>query len=188
MSAEIFYEYDRMIDRLARLYSYGNCKPPLGLDEVSESGERLAKDDLLNFAIHSRRLLTIVGKVSLATSVQIPTFKFKDEGSKIEKVKSNSPLDVWRVINTIVHHEKLEILNSSFRIRLYTTGQVRDVDALRKNADSLIPLILVSSDQVRPFCFELREFVRIFYEHVADPLIEYLSDKGVYVELTMREI
>jgi hypothetical protein len=176
-----------MIDRLARLYSYGNSLPPIELDEVIERGERLAKDDLLNFAIHARRLLTIAEAIHLAPKAQVPTYKFGEEESKIEVIKSNSPVDVWRIINTIVHHDRLFFLNSSFAVRIYTLGKIDEGDFLRSNRDSMLPMIVVASDKVKPFSFELKEFVNIFYDGVVSPLVEFLSSKGVYVEMNIRE-
>jgi hypothetical protein len=185
---DILYEYDRAIDRLTRLHAYGNSLATKEQNEIIDRSEKLAKDDLLNLSIHARRLLTLSEGVDLAKKTKIPIAKFvKADDDKISIIEERSEFDLWRIINTIVHHDRLLILNSSFRVRLYVFPVPQEKINYMERAP-LFPAIAVGSDQVALICFMLARFVDLFYLEVIDPLIERLSDKQIYLEASMREL
>ena len=75
--AEILYEYDRAMDRLARLYLFANSAPSEDEIEIQERSERLAKDDLLNFSVHCRRLFEITKAFPLAKASEYQRVNLK---------------------------------------------------------------------------------------------------------------
>ncbi len=186
--AEIFYEYDRAIDRLARLYSFANSAPSDGETEIQERSERLAKDDLLNFSVHCRRLVDITKAFPLAKAVRIPTCRFeKKTNSLLERSTQKPGETVWKIINASVHHDIMQIWTSSWDVDTYVFS-IEPVKVLTTPRKRFRPVVILRSDKVKMICFELRIFVKKIGEEMFEPLVEALSSKGVYVELDMREL
>jgi hypothetical protein len=185
-ATEIFYEYDRMLDRLARLHSFGNSLPSSD-SELSERAERLAKDDLLNFSIHCRRLLTIAGQIKLASKAKVLSTKFVQGAHPANMMVEREPsTDIWKIINTIMHHDFLKVINSSFDVDLYIFNKGRE--ALGSPLTPLRPVVILKSDKVSFLGFKIATFVDLFCEEVLEDLVDALSEGGVYVEMDMREL
>ena len=185
--AEIFYEYDRAVDRLARLYSYANTLPSNADMELSERAERLAKDDLLTFAIHCRRLCEFTKVVPLAKSEKVPTCVFDMGPGGLIRANRKPGQSVWSIVNTAVHHTRLDIYTSDMEVELSVFG-ANVAEALAHSRRKFLPIVLVRSKGAGTICFELRKFVDCVCSGLVEPLIEALTTKSVFVELDYREI
>ena len=185
--AEILYEYDRAMDRLARLYLFANSAPSEDEIEIQERSERLAKDDLLNFSVHCRRLFEITKAFPLAKAIRIPTCKFEKNANSFIRRSSHKPGEtVWKIINAALHHDKMQIWTSSWDVDIRVFS-IEPVKALTTPRQRFRPVVILGSDKVKMICFELRVLVKEIGEEILEPLVEALSSKGVYVELDMRE-
>jgi len=183
----IFYEFDRAIDRLTRLYSFGYGLLPHDWGELCDRAERLAKDDLLNLAIHSRRFLTLAKAECLARNVEVPICKFTNDESGVKALAVRPGETIWRIINTIVHHDNLTIVDSSSTVKIQVYR--RPIwEVLSSGIEAMYPVVIVSSDQVPGIGFELRYFVLRLYFRVFEPVIETLSNSGIYLEADLRDL
>jgi len=86
-----------------------------------------------------------------------------------------------------VHYDLLQIWTSNWEVhsRIFAVEARNLFEISRKQ---MHPVVLLSSDKFKPFCFELKAFVKRVSEDFFDPLIDGLSDKEIYVEFHMREL
>lgn len=185
-NSEYIYEYDCVMECLARLHAYGNCSSSTDLGEIESWGERLVKSDLINFSIHCRRLLVLADKVSLAKNVNISWCVFHKNVSDVQIRESDHPVDVWSLVGVVLHHDCLYILSSDFDIRLYVFEM--GVDALlHRQGPYFPPILAVGSDKEDLICFELGKFVELVHGELIEPLVEELAKNKIFVERSIRE-
>lgn len=182
--AGITYEFDRAVDRLSRLYHFANSLPPD--DELATRGERLAKDDLLNFAIHFRRLLSLSDGIALAKNALVPMCSFRATFGGIARVPTLRGDNVWKIINTIIHHDLLQLISLSTHVQLlFFRKSFPNVDMFEPQ--TFFPVLFVKSDRVPFVCVELRYLVEQTFSRVVDPLVDTLAERELFLELFYRE-
>jgi len=183
--SEVFYEYDKAIECLSRLYSFAHS-PPHDDIEIQTRLERFAKDDFLNFAVHARRLFEISNLFALAKAARVPSCRFVKAGDIVSKKLIRPGETVWKIINAAVHHNTMHIWNADWQIRAWLFPD-KDRKFLFLEREYFPPTIVFVSDKTKLLNFDLRAFIKVFNTEVFEPLVEALSEHGVYVELDMRE-
>ena len=98
-NAVIRHAYTSALDAAARLHSFATGTAPGFFDAIYSRQEVLAVDDLISFAIHSRRLIELTVGKEMANRHPVPLVG-GDLGAQ-------APL--WRIINIIVHHRTLSV-------------------------------------------------------------------------------
>lgn len=94
------HAYDQVITHTARLASY--CASQLVSDwpEIEDRKDELARDDLIAFALHVRRLIETADiKKKVGNNIVTAFVNGK-----------NQPTPIIKVINTIIHNQRLDIL------------------------------------------------------------------------------
>jgi hypothetical protein len=103
-SHTIRHAYEEVLTACARLVSFSTGSPPATDGPISERQEILAVEDLINFAIHARRLIEGTGQ----------TTRFKKTEILFPEAPKHPHIRIWKVINVIVHHQAIIIMRSTW--------------------------------------------------------------------------
>lgn len=168
--------YESCLNSLARLNAYTTSKPLLGATEINVRQDVLARDDLVSFCIHARRL--------------VENIELKDLLSQITITHSNGTLfSLWKIIGYLIHHDELEILRCDTRMRYLqdrmngkTHTEALKTIILEKRppySEPIPPRIVFKSDKIEQTIMNLETFLRLFSLEVLPAIIDRALEKGL---------
>jgi len=182
---EITFEYDCVMERLARLHQYANST--IQSNELSRISGQLFIEDFIRFSIHFRRLFTITKAIALAKNAYVPECLIRKSSGHYYSHPVIGNKSVWHIVNTVIHHDLLEVVASSTEAQILLERKaIWDADLW--NPQFLLPIIFLKSDKNALWCFELRYFVEIALERAIDPLVQCLSESQIYLEREYRDL
>jgi hypothetical protein len=171
----IRHAYDEVITAAARLASFSVCPLLPGMENIEDRQNELAIGDLLTFSLHMRRLIEISEAEVKQSTVEVLEV--------VENKSEDKSVPVWRVINIIIHHRRIEVMrreSDSIRTPL-DTGEAM-VAWLEARGRSYQPRVVVKSDKGSAVGFLLTNFINAAHEGVIDPIVEYCSERELDLE------
>jgi hypothetical protein len=167
--AVIRHAYDGALTASARLSSFASGRAPRN-GPIDRQQEILAVDDLIEFAIHSRRLIenTITKKRARATTMQVVS----DDGDRVSIIK---------IIDVLIHHRNILVARSLGAISRYKPGT--DIIDMMKDYEKDIPsTCLLISDRNERFIFKVGDLIETFANEILDPIIDLCAAKTLFLE------
>lgn len=173
-------DYESLLDRFARLTSYVRSSPKNLFWPIIDRQNELAEDDLVIFALRSRRFISATSLQKLARNIPVPLgpialgWDYKKWGER----------NLWEVMNVIIHHEEITILRSKkeFDAVGKVCKRIVDIkDLINDYSNPTRPFIMVESDHDR-FGFDLCILINIFQNRFLRSAINSCDKRGI--ELT----
>jgi hypothetical protein len=170
----IRHDYEQALTACARLASYAAGEPIRTISAVHDRQQRLAIDDLVLFAIHSRRLMEkTTGKTSFDSAV-IPL---------IDQRSDPKDISIWRVINTIVHYEDIEIVVSLGHAQVLGSEKTPEQALLDGSlGQKHAPLLAIKSDRNSVALMELRSLMELFQESILDQIVDFCAERHLFLD------
>jgi hypothetical protein len=156
--------YDNALTAGARLDSFATARRRLSDIHIAVRQEIVARDDLILFAIHTRRLIeNTVGRQ------HANTVKFRAAYDR--KI---CDIAFWRAINVIIHHRTISI------IRPLAKGDLEEV--LASSGERLqTPTCVVQSDNGKLLGFWIEQLIDAF-EDVLEAVVDVCADHRLFLE------
>jgi hypothetical protein len=110
------HDFEQVLTACARLASFSGGARMRSDGPIDDRQEELAIDDLVLFGIHARRLIENTTGKRRFSRIAVPLYRPKLAGREVA---------MWRIINTIVHYELIEIIRSEGHLRAALSPQVR---------------------------------------------------------------
>lgn len=177
--------YEGVLDRMARLASFGTSKPIASNIEIGQRQEAQAVDDLLLFAIYARRLLKCTNTFTLAKNVSIGLWKFTGSEAEIRCCLTSETISLWKLLGVTVHHELIEIVRYHLQAKiLFGCGLSSLVEDLLvgETAYHFNPKVIVKSDKSDAMMFDILQIVDQFQNKLLYPVVSACEDEAVYLE------
>lgn len=167
----IRHAYENVLTASARLFSFASGYKPTSDGPIEQQQEMLAVDDLLAFAIHSRRLIgnTISLERANRTAVQAIT----------ENEKTYIP--ITRIINILIHHKNVDVIRTAERLRIRLHASTFD-DFMAVNQTRIEPLCIAVSDKNRGIGFRIHSLIDVFQEEILGSVIELCAEQNLFLE------
>lgn len=170
--------YESCLDVTARLNAYATSKPFLGASEINARQDFLATNDLIQFCIHTRRLVDSVGLRDLVLETMI------------ESNLGPMSLSLWKAIGGLIHHDDLLIIRTASGWKMFQAviagahgdeywERVRPHLKDRPYSEPITPRILFKSDKIPYTLFNLEEFLEVFSTKILPAICESSLDKGL---------
>lgn len=182
--------YEGVMDRAARLVSFGTSKPIDSETGIEKRQERQTVDDILMFAIHARRLITAAGAVSLANNVSVGLWEFGGTQTDIRFVLSPKIISIWKFLGVVVHYELLEVVRYKLqvkyllRVNLHSTFDEIFSGPHKYNFPSKI---FIKSDKNDAIIVDILQMTNLFLEKILHPIMEICEDHEIYLETDYLE-
>lgn len=172
----IRHAYDQVVTCGARLFSFATGRLLKSDGPIDNRQKLLALDDLAAFAYHARRLMALTDTQKRFLEIEIP-------GS----YQDLSAIRISRILNTIVHSERIEILRTEFDVALLNKTREEVIELLVKNsaiAENLIPVtVIIKSDQVNHMTFKLEDLLERFQEKILNGIISVCDESKIFLDL-----
>lgn len=152
----IVHAYEGAVTAATRLFSFSKSAAPRFRWPIGYQQEMLASDDLLTFAIHTRRLIENTILAKQAGKFCVPVVDGGEGGS----------CPITRIINVLVHNRQITIERRAKRLR----GPLR-------------PFARVKSDKGQLIAFWIEELVDIFVVLLNEQIYEFCSDNGILLDM-----
>jgi hypothetical protein len=168
------HAYERVLTACARLGSFATGTPTSTHGPINERQEALAADDLVDFAIHARRLIENTAKARRFSQATIRSMKREGEAH----------IKVTRVINMLVHHDYIQIVRTEVEAKILAGIAKAEDFFLSTPSRSFPPIVSVKSDKGKIAMFELRELIEAFQQQVLGPIIDICDANKLFLEDT----
>lgn len=168
----IRHAYDQVLSACARLASFASGSPTTTSGPIDERQEALAVDDLVDFAIHARRLIENTAKRQRFGQVVI----------RSRSKSGPSELRLLAIVNTLIHHQDIEIVRTEWKAERLAGVRRSIDDFLTLPNRSFPPLVSVKSDQGKFIMFDLRELVETFQQQVLEPIVDLCNEHGFLLD------
>ena len=166
----IKHAYDNAISASARLYSFASGESPKTDGPIGEQQEILATDDLLAFAIHSRRLIENTISIQRARQTLVP----------VAVTGSRQHISITRIINVLVHHKKILVIRSEKHLKIHFRAASLH-DLLHDDDHKISPICIVTSDKDVALIFKIQEMIEIYQEKVISPIIDLCDEHHLFL-------
>jgi hypothetical protein len=123
----IFHTYDMFLTTQTRLFTLSRFVYELRSFELDEMQTMLFLDDIVQFAIASRRLIELTSLKSFSNQRAIPLQYFDYAESPPKMRSSESKIGFLTVINNFIHAKYIELFRHRYEYRLYVK-ELRDLD------------------------------------------------------------
>jgi hypothetical protein len=187
--ARIRKEYQSVLTYCARLASFSSSLPIDTETDVNVQQVALAEDDLVAFALHSRRLLADTEMTSLSTKVEVPTVVAVISRDQTAFRNTGEAVAVSRLTNIIIHHDYLRIFRTALDLRegfpegLDCVGLYELLGALRRQ--KMLPKLALKSRESKLFFIDLAAFMAIYLEHVFNPVVDHCADQELFLQASI---
>jgi hypothetical protein len=156
-SRTIRHAYEEVLTACARLVSFSTGSPPVTDGPISERQDILAVEDLIQFAIHARRLIEGTGQVTRFNKTEI----------LVPKAPKHPHIRIWRVLNAILHHQTIMIIRNTWSQEMLLGKKLEEV--FGNPNEYFPPLVSVISDRDK-LGFPIRELIETFQERSSHQL------------------
>jgi len=171
----IRHAYDQVVNYGARLFSFASGRPLKSDGPLDNRQKLLALDDLAAFAYHARRLMDLTGTKERFLQQEIPG-----------KTQGKNAIGISRILNVIVHSERIEILRTEFDAALLGSSVNEVMELLVNNsamAEKLIPVtVIIKSDHSDHMTFKLEDLIERFQEKILARIIEVCDKAKIYLD------
>lgn len=168
----IRHAYEQVVTACARLASFSTGTRTATSGPIDDRQETLAHDDLVDFAIHARRLIENTTKKKRFSCVSIQSHHRSDQ----------TPVQVMALINVIVHHEDIEIIRSTLKAHILSGVKYDLYELVTLPNRNIPPVVIVKSDRRKLFVFKLTDLVEIFQKEMLRPIIDLCAEHDLYLE------
>jgi hypothetical protein len=165
----IRHAYEQVLTACARLISFAAGGEPTTDGPIGERQETLAVEDLIEFAIHARRLIdsTVKGERRFA-NVSVHANKRRTKTVKVRKI-----------INVLIHNDSIRIVRSEWDIAVMT--QKSPFERLAQPDKIFPPFVIVKSH--RDDCvFDLTELIETFQHRILVPITDLCAEHHLFLD------
>lgn len=160
----IRHAYENVLNAAARLIAFATGFPTATDDFLINSRQKiLATDDLMLFAINARRLMESV----------YPTMQFTTEYEVVKKDKK-AKKTMREITNILIHHKFIEVVRFNYEVTkiILQKGEIK----------TFKPVVHVKSDRGEFIAFSLGEIIKKFEIDVLEPIVEFCSEDGLFLD------
>jgi hypothetical protein len=175
--------YDNALERCARLASYGTCTMVWDDSGVARRQDKLAADDLTEFAIHSRRLIENSNLRTFAQNVSVPLLKIQVGHIETRYERQGENINFWSILNLIIHHDVLKIIRHHYDAALVFNQRIPISTILDDPSEiSFPPKLLIKSERRKPVIVDIGEMAKIFSKNILVVVVDFWTDEGLHLE------
>lgn len=177
--------YEGVLDRAARLASFGTSKPIESDTDIGTRQERQTVDDILMFAIHARRLITATSATSLARNVSVGLWEFAGTQSDIRFILSSRVVSMWRLLGIIIHYDRLDVVRYQLQVKTILGASLNSAfeDILSgPHKYYFSPKIFLKSDKSEAFIVDILQMAYAFLDKVLYPIVRVCEDNQIFLE------
>lgn len=195
----LIHSYDGFLTAQTRLFTLAHYVYSNVDGDVEGHQEQLFFDDLISFAIASRRLVELAGVKSFANHVKINEHIFDEREAPLKLSLSGTKIGFLKFVSSVIHAKYIDLLRSRLDFWSYRGGrQEKDTFALynllakvrRENrwAEYAVDVsVLVVTDDDELTLVKLKDVI-----DASSKVIERIADKcgevGIHLELEYRKI
>jgi hypothetical protein len=169
----IRHAYEQLVTRAARLSSFASSTVLPGWSDVTERQEQLALDDLITFAIYTRRAVENSGRHKEFHQATMNVFYGADP----------KPISIMEVVNIVIHHRFIYLFRrgSDFKSSVLQQGgdMAEWMESYRKG---IIPAVAIKSGGDNMIGFRISVFLDAVMGEIVEPLVDHCSEHGFYLE------
>jgi hypothetical protein len=167
----IRHAYEEVVTACARLISFSTGGWPKTDGPIDARQEMLAVEDLINFAIHARRLIENTGQ------------KMRFQKIEISFPQGQGPpphIRISDVINVIVHHRAIDLIRSKNQ-KLFKLGQIDQYEFLT-NPDECVPPMVIATSDKKTLVFPILELIETFQEQILSIVIDLCAEHHLFLD------
>lgn len=186
------HAYEGVLDRAARLISFGSSKSIASNTEIGDRQERQAVDDVLLFAIYARRLIDLAKAKSLARNVSVGLWHFGGTQTDMKFALNSKTISMWGLLGVIVHHKFVEVVRYQLQVKALV-GAATEVllgdilDGPEKY--QFQPKVFVQSDKSDLLTdksdlliVDILDMTGLYLERLVHPIVSVCERRGLYLE------
>lgn len=191
----ILHTYDSFLVTQTRLFVQACSNKQSASSEINRRRELLLLDDLIGFAISSRRLVELTGLKSFANrcTIQMAFLDRTEEPYQVMKFKDKT-IGFHTLMNRLIHASIIEHIHNILDLALFIERPSREIRERifwnrigKGNIDHkpMEQLLFVSTENMNPVFISLEDMITQSMS-VADKVVEVCSNSKIYLEMDMR--
>tara|TARA_R110002110_G_scaffold37238_2_gene123195 strand:- start:197 stop:820 length:624 start_codon:yes stop_codon:yes gene_type:complete len=177
---QLFYN---TIDKAARVTCYASTNYPNLASDIGVRIDELARDDLIIFAISTRRLIEAASFVDRARNISLTLLEPAAKEQRIRFARIGTTT-LSRILNLLIHSKTLETFRSETQFRIFAGIPESMEDTILRvtsgKLDSYPPIVLVVSDKGKAKYFSLAELIEIF-ERCLSEIVDHCAEHNIYL-------
>src|SRR5690606_28357261 len=134
-------------DMAARLTAFAMTLPFENETDVNLRQEKLASEDLVRFAVHARRFITILKIKSAADEALLPHLTAIEHKRGYDFVEGRGRSSVWEFLGIVVHNVRLQFVRHGSHFWPPATKGKDVVEIMKMPNPAFRPKVIIQSDR-----------------------------------------